>query len=516
MRIFALGALLFGTAAFAGPLLDGGWAGNILTDGGAKEIHLEFFDSPLGPQVRLTFPDLGRRYTAPTTEGDSIRFAIDTVRYGYLEIAATVDGSRMTGSMRGDAFGTVALHRIEPCVSCADAAGWYAREADRMLLTYRPRGGMLMVLVGEDSLGIGERFPQGDRLVRFDLEATVTESIELGRGKDGHVASLVRRSEDSEAEWSRLPDPYRQSQVELRSGDLRLAGTLFEPTGSTTLAAVATIQGSLGGRLATRENFWQLSVADRLARRGIAVLVPDKRGCGDSDGEWTLAAIEDLADDAVASVRRLRELMGASVPVGLLGLSEGGWVAPVAASRADAVDFVISISGSTRGGADNSMYEIESLATSAGLDDAAIAEALRLQSVATDYVRSRSTDDWDRYLELRAELLANPELREFVEPFPTEAGHPRVVQLVHRAGFDPLAYWPLVRVPVFAAWGGEDIRVPARESHDRLRTLMVSSSEPIPHELHLYDGSGHSLEDPSTGMLREDFVDDLVRWVGKL
>jgi pimeloyl-ACP methyl ester carboxylesterase len=514
MRFLLLGMALLAADASAARTVDSSWTGHLLTEDESIEIHLDFFDSRLGPQVRLTFPDLGRRYTTATTTGESIRFAVDTVRHGYLELDAGADTSRMSGTVRGDVFGTLALRRIEPCEElCADAAGWYARGSERLLLTFRPRGGMLMVVIGEDSLAMGERFPQDDRLIRIDRAAEADESIELTRDDTGRVASIVRRSDAFETEWLRQDDPYRQSRVTFRSGGLRMAGTLFEPVGSAPLAALATIQGSLGGRLSTRENFWQLHVADRLARRGVAVLVPDKRGCGDSDGEWTLASIDDLAEDAIASVARLRELIGEGTPVGLLGLSEGGWVAPAAGSRPGATDFIVSVSASTRNATDNSMYEIERLATSAGLSDESVAEALRLQAVATDYVRSRSDEDWSHYLELRATLLEHPDLRGFIEPFPVDTGNPRVIQLVHRAGFDPVAHWLRVRVPVFAAWGTEDIRVPGRESRDRLSAALASSSNPVPRELHLYEGSGHSIDDPATGRLSEKFVDDLVRWL---
>ncbi len=101
-----------------------------------------------------------------------------------------------------------------------------------------------------------------------------------------------------------------------------------------------------------------------------------------------------------------------------------------------------------------------------------------------------------------------------IEPFPTDIGNPRVIQHAHRADFDPLPHWRRVVVPVFAAWGSQDIRVPARESRDRLAAVLDLATTSFAHELQLYEGSGHGLEDPSTGMLREDFIDDLVRWMG--
>jgi pimeloyl-ACP methyl ester carboxylesterase len=100
-----------------------------------------------------------------------------------------------------------------------------------------------------------------------------------------------------------------------------------------------------------------------------------------------------------------------------------------------------------------------------------------------------------------------------VEPFPTEVGHPRVVQFIHRRSFNPLPYWSRVQVPVFAVWGGQDIRVPGNLSYERLSALFEKTSPAKNHELALYERSGHAIEDPETGRLSEDLIDRLFRWL---
>jgi pimeloyl-ACP methyl ester carboxylesterase len=71
-----------------------------------------------------------------------------------------------------------------------------------------------------------------------------------------------------------------------------------------------------------------------LVAAGIVVLAYDKRGAGGSSGEWAAADVDLLAADAAAALTVLRNHPAvSSESVGLLGHSEGGWVALRVAAR---------------------------------------------------------------------------------------------------------------------------------------------------------------------------------------
>src|SRR5690554_1182908 len=84
--------------------------------------------------------------------------------------------------------------------------------------------------------------------------------------------------------------------------------------------------------------------ADRFASMGIAFLTVAKVM---DDYTRTKRDYHLLAEDAVQAMEWLRdrpEMM--NLPIGLLGFSEGGWVAPIAtAARPDVVDFLALESG---------------------------------------------------------------------------------------------------------------------------------------------------------------------------
>ncbi len=133
-------------------------------------------------------------------------------------------------------------------------------------------------------------------------------------------------------------------EVYFESHGATLSGSIVLPEGPIH-AAVVFIHGS--GKQ-ERSLHW----ARRFAEAGIAALVYDKRGVGKSGGryEGTQSVSEKnlllLADDASSAVTRLAgdpALKG--VRLGLAGISQAGWIAPLAARRNPAVKFLVSWSG---------------------------------------------------------------------------------------------------------------------------------------------------------------------------
>jgi pimeloyl-ACP methyl ester carboxylesterase len=89
---------------------------------------------------------------------------------------------------------------------------------------------------------------------------------------------------------------------------------------------------------------WLRQEAEAFARAGTVTLIYDKRTEGYS---LTDRSYTRLADDALAAVRLLRAQPGVDpARIGLWGLSEGGWVAPLAAATSGEVAFVITVGAS--------------------------------------------------------------------------------------------------------------------------------------------------------------------------
>src|SRR4029077_7558309 len=130
-----------------------------------------------------------------------------------------------------------------------------------------------------------------------------------------------------------------EETVHFASDGITLAGTLVLPEGSQTHPAVVLFHGS-GPQ--TRDLF----TARWFAAEGIAALAYDKRGVGESGGDFRKVPLMELCDDGLGAITYLKSRKEIDAKrIGVWGLSQGGWLGPLAASRSADVAFVIAVSG---------------------------------------------------------------------------------------------------------------------------------------------------------------------------
>ena len=113
---------------------------------------------------------------------------------------------------------------------------------------------------------------------------------------------------------------------------------------------------------------YMLPWARFLIHHGMAILAYDKRGVGGSTGDWNTASFDDLAGDVVAAFEYLKtrsEIDRAQIR--LLGISQAGWIMPLAAVRAKDIAFLISISGAGVPGAETTIDQARNEMTMTGM-----------------------------------------------------------------------------------------------------------------------------------------------------
>jgi len=130
-----------------------------------------------------------------------------------------------------------------------------------------------------------------------------------------------------------------QESIRFHSDGFTLAGTLYMPNGAGPHPAVVLFHGSgPAGRLDVPAQWF--------AHHGVAALTYDKRGVGESTGNWHDVAFMTLCDDGLAAIQLLKARPDIDKKrIGVWGLSQGGWLAPLAASRSNDIAFVIAVSG---------------------------------------------------------------------------------------------------------------------------------------------------------------------------
>jgi hypothetical protein len=261
-----------------------------------------------------------------------------------------------------------------------------------------------------------------------------------------------------------------------------LRGTLVLPPGAGPHPAVVLLHGS---DKPSRADWSYRSWADAMADRGVAALAFDRRGS--EPGSGTPPDLGDLAADAAAWVERLRTEAGIRPDaVGLMGGSQAGWVAPLAASRSDSVAFLVLTSPPA---VPPSEQEIQSTIGRAREEGVAEEGIRRLRSYLRLYFFVASTGHgWDL---LRAEIE-----RGAWSGLADAPERPEQLAWWKRNGdLDPATVLPSVHVPVLAAWGAGDIVVPADLNAARLEHLLRSGgNERV--EAMILERADHRLELP--------------------
>ncbi len=302
------------------------------------------------------------------------------------------------------------------------------------------------------------------------------------------------------------PAPFGESDVRYADDDVQLAAALLMPAGGGPFPGAVIVQGSGDS---DRTNAWSREFAEAMARRGIAVLLTDKRGSGASGGDWRTADFSDLAADALAGVRFLAGRPRVSANhVGLVGLSQGGMVVPLAADGAPDVDFVVDVSGAATTVAEQLDHEMRNTFRQAGLGPEQVEAGMHLQALATRYLRNR---EWEPYRAALDDALASP-LAPVAKGYPSRPDAWEWDFFRGIGEYDPLPHWRALRQPVLVVYGERDEldNVPVDDSVARLHRALAGHRAPA--IVRVFAGSGHALYPPDASEpgVRSDVLDLLV------
>ena len=257
--------------------------------------------------------------------------------------------------------------------------------------------------------------------------------------------------------------PYDAREVRFTSGGVQLVGTLLvgrDRAGAR--AGIVILQGS-SGNLRREYQFY----ADHFARAGLAVLTFDKRGSGESSGDYGAATYDDLAADAAAAVDFLRRQPGVdSARVGVWGLSQGAFIAPMVARRVPSLKFIVAVSppGVIIGASAAFQDSARVIAAGLPLDDARRAAQLNRQ-ILSALQAQRPPADVDRALASAADL---PWRRVTSLPRQLPTGASLDGWYWRGRTVDPVPFWRAVRTPALIVFGAADELIPAPLSADRI------------------------------------------------
>lgn len=343
----------------------------------------------------------------------------------------------------------------------------------------------------------------------------IESRVEFQRGSAGKIISLRWQRGSTTPRLARRVEIERWEEVRFTNGRVHLAGSLISPNMRGKYPAIILVHAS-----GAEDREYLLPFARFLIRHGIAVFGYDKRGVGDSTGDWTTASFDDLAGDVIAAFRYLQTRTDIDhSQIGLLGWSQAGWVMPLAAVRARDLAFLISISGAGVSAAETTIDQARNEMVARGMRPVGVQQILELMKLQYDY--AQTGQGWDTYAAAREKLAVR--MGRPPDTFPGTQGDP-YWEFIRRIYFyDPRPTIRRLKLPVLAIFGELDNNILAKknraaweaalkEGEDRDYTLRIV---PKADHLMLEAKLGSNAEMPSLQRFVSAYFATVENWLSK-
>lgn len=179
-----------------------------------------------------------------------------------------------------------------------------------------------------------------------------------------------------------------ERETRFTSDGISLHGKLVMPAGGSARALAVWVEGS-NNNPSTDDSVWPYE----LARRGVAVFVYDKRGTGTSEGAPS-SDLKARARDSAAAVAEARRLAPGIRRVGVVGGSQGGWVAPITAAMVP-LDFMVAAFATAQSPIAQDQALVAQQLADAGFDATAQRQAQALTAITERIVRTNMQEGLD-------------------------------------------------------------------------------------------------------------------------
>ncbi len=270
------------------------------------------------------------------------------------------------------------------------------------------------------------------------------------------------------------PYPYREEELAFPNDQAKisLAGTLTLPSGQGPFPAAILIGGSgphdRNENIAGHRPF--LVIADRLTRKGVAVLRFDKRGIGKSTGAYDQATSEDFASDVQAALSYLKSRKEIDPKrIGLIGHSEGGLIAPMVAARSKEVAWIVLLAAPGLKGEDTLLLQSELILRTAGVNDEQIAKTREFNKQV--YALVRQEDDPAKLQTKLNQLVESSGMGAALLPADLQSQVRLMTSPWFRffLDYDPVPVLQKTRCPVLALNGEKDLQIASKENLEQIR-----------------------------------------------
>jgi len=538
-------AFLVAGSCFAQPSLGGSWQGTLEVPGGGLRLVIHLSGVPGALKGSMDSVDQGSNgipLSSIALTGDRVTFASEAI-HGTYNGKLSADGNAIVGTWNQGRSFPLVLRRM--LASDLDGAwsGTLKGGAARLRLVVHIAGtanGLVATLDSPDQgakgIPVAEVTRSGEKLTllvtavmgRFEGTLSADRSSLAGTWNQGagDIPLTLKRGTETgitppkRPQTPSRPYPYKVEEITFanpKAPGVTLAGTVSIPQGNGPFPAAVLIHGSgpndrdesiMGHRLF-------LVLADHLSRRGVLVLRYDKRGIGESKGDYQNATTMDFASDAEAAVALLKSRPDVNAKkVGLVGHSEGGMIAPLIASRHPDVAFAVMMAGPGVRGDVLLPEQNRLLSEAAGVPPEAAKQAASAIAMMIGLVEKSSDSATlrkhvqEQFGDLGTKMLSaldTPWMRYFFT-------------------YDPVPALKLVKCPVLVLNGSKDLQVPAALNLPPIRKAFEEGGNKRVEIVEM-PGLNHLFQPAETGGAMEYekievtvapvVLDKVAQWIGR-
>ena len=253
-----------------------------------------------------------------------------------------------------------------------------------------------------------------------------------------------------------------KEDITFQNNRVLLEGTLTKPDTIGPYAVVIVAHTSNAG---TREFGVYQHLSCVLPPCGVAVFLFDRRGSGQSTGVFETASFSDLAADMQAAIDCLKRRSDIDPKqIGLWGMSQGGWIAPLTAAESAEVAFVVAVSAVGVSPAEQMNYSAEYELSEKGFSSKAVREMLELRGLVDDYYRGNANRS---EVQERLDMFRNEAWFSLAYLDNSLPQDPTITKWYQEMDFDPVPVIQKIKVPVLLLYGEHDPWVPIAESISR-------------------------------------------------
>jgi len=280
---------------------------------------------------------------------------------------------------------------------------------------------------------------------------------------------------------------FTEEEISFTNSSISFSGLIFRP--KNIIAPIPYVILIHGSDYQDRNTPYYHSLGYTLASNGIGVLLYDKRGCGKSTGNWEYSTFNELADDAIAALKFLKNRKDLNISkVGFLGTSQGGWISTIAANKTTDCSFVILNVGPSVSLFEQDIHRVQYGMTEDGWEKTIVDSAVTYTKLYFKYAETNKDKDW-KALEKYFNAIKSKEWAEYVN-IPNGQNDEDIIWWRKNA-FDPANYLSNIKCPVLSIFGEKDILVPPKENEAKMDSLLLKSG--VPYKIVTIKGCAHDM-----------------------